>query len=333
MIVDTLPLGTPTPSAPLERPRRDTFVDEEDEAATFPRSDVVPKKPDAEDRVGSLVGGAYQLTRLIGTGSAGTVYQGVHLPTREPVAIKLLRSRWSGSEQQRKRFEREAHTSSLLRHENIVRLYDAGLDADGTAWQALELLHGRELASAIEERPLDPVEVVQVGRQLLAALGHVHRRGFVHRDVKPENVFLVDHPDGGLRVKLLDFGIAKPLQPSDTAPWLTEEGVLLGTPHYMAPEQITGELPVTPATDLWAAGAVLFTCLAGRAPFVDGRLSRLLVQIAREPAPSVAMHRSDVPRLLAEVIARALRTHPAHRYRQAEDMIAALDRCAADSVF
>ena len=240
--------------------------------------------------------------------------------------MKILHERFKGSDQQRRRFEREARTAAVIHHPHIVRLYHAGCDPDGTAWQVLELLAGRDLASALEERPLAIGEVRALADQLLSAIEAVHTRGFVHRDVKPENVFLLDEApsDAPLAIKLLDFGIAKPLVPTDSLPFITEEGVLLGTPHYMAPEQVTGEQPVSPATDLWAVGAVLFTALTGRAPFEEAQLSRLLVRIAREPAPSVGFYRPDVPTDLAEVVARALRTHPAHRYHSARQMRAAL---------
>ena len=282
------------------------------------------------DREGRLLGGAYRLLIPIGTGSTGAVYEARHEPSGALVAVKVLRERWRNSQGQQKRFEREAHAGSMIRHEHIVRLLDAGVEPDGTAWQVLERLHGRELATALDERPLGIEETLVVAQQLLAALDAVHRRGYVHRDVKPENVFVVDTPDGGLFVKLLDFGIAKPLVTTLSAPSLTAEGVILGTPHYMSPEQISGDLPVTPASDLWALGAVLFTALTGRPPFDERQLSTLLVRIARDPAPSVMQFRGDVPRRLAEVIAKALRTHPAHRYRDAEAMGDDVDRCIAD---
>ncbi|MBO6934407.1 MAG: serine/threonine protein kinase [Deltaproteobacteria bacterium] len=289
-----------------------------------------PPHPHPEEREGRILGGAYQLLVPIGTGSTGAVYEARHLPSGQAVAVKVLREKWRTSDGQKRRFEREARAGSIIRHRHIVRLLDAGVEPDGTAWQVLELLQGRELATAVEQRPLAIEEAMLLARQLLEALQAVHLRGYVHRDVKPENVFLVDREDGRLFAKLLDFGIAKPMIPTLTTPALTEEGVILGTPQYMAPEQITGDLPVTPSSDLWALGAVLFTALAGRPPFYEAQLSTLLVKIAREPAPSVAYFRGDVPRRFAEILARALRTHPAHRYRDAAEMSEDLERCIAD---
>ncbi len=301
----------------------------ESERATFVDPPDVPS--DAPDEAeGRLLGGAYRLLTSIGTGSTGAVYAARHEPSGALVAAKVLRERWRHSSGQQRRFEREIRAGSKLRHPHIVRMLDAGVETDGTAWQILELLQGRELATALEQRPLAVEETLKLARQLLQALEAVHLRGYVHRDVKPENVFLIDTPDGSLFAKLLDFGIAKPISPTQTTPALTSEGVILGTPHYMAPEQITGDLPVSPSSDLWALGALLFTALTGRPPFHDEMLSTLLVNIARNPAPSVATYRSDVPRRLVEIVARALRTHPAHRYRDAAEMAEEVDRCIAD---
>lgn len=281
-----------------------------------------------DKREGTMVGGEYTLVRRIGKGSGGAVYEARHEPSGQRVAVKVLHERLTGSDTQRRRFDREARTAAVVVHPNIVRLYDAGTDEDGTAWQVFELLEGRDLASLIEERTLTVPEAVWLAGELLEALEAVHARGFVHRDVKPENVFLATATGKGgapFQVKLLDFGIAKPLVPSQSTPWVTDEGVLLGTPHFMAPEQITGDKPIAPTTDLWAMAAVIFTALTGRPPFDDRQLSKLLVRIAREPAPSILPLRPDVPESLASILARALRNHPAHRYPSASAMLAALD--------
>ncbi len=333
--IPTAPESARVPKrTPSGRPVPDTW---EGPAATLvdvPRQARPPSEPppavEPSEREGRILGGAYRLLVPIGTGSTGAVYEARHEPSGATVAVKVLRERWRTSAGQKRRFEREARAGSIIRHRHIVRLLDAGVEADGTAWQVLELLQGRELATAIEERPLAVEEAMLLGRQLLEALHAVHLRGYVHRDVKPENVFLVEREDGGLFAKLLDFGIAKPVVPTLSTPALTEEGVILGTPQYMAPEQITGDLPVTPASDLWALGAVLFCALTGRPPFHEAQLSTLLVKIAREPAPSVSYFRGDVPRRFAEILARALRTHPAHRYRDALEMSEELERCIAD---
>ncbi len=184
--------------------------------------------------------GEYTLLRSIGEGSGGTVFEARHQPTGAIVAVKVLHARYRKSELQQVRFEREVRTVCAMQHPNIVRLLDAGVESDGTAWQAMELLEGRELASALEDRPFALDEAVEIVLQLLDALDAVHTRGYVHRDIKPENIFLEGLGDGvhGFGVKLLDFGIAKAITPTKSNPWITAQGVLPGPPTFMAPEPV-----------------------------------------------------------------------------------------------
>ncbi len=277
-----------------------------------------------ETSLGARVADDYSLDRVIGRGSAATVYSAVHAPSGERVAIKLLHGTAPQALHARARFMREARASAIIHHPNIVHLIESGSDREGRLYQIFELLEGRDLGEALEGGPLDLVTTLEVGRQLLAGLEAVHRRGYLHRDVKPENVFLCDEGDGLLRVKLLDFGVARDMD--DTIPRITSDEALLGSPAFTSPEQVTDELPTTERSDLWSVGAILFTCLAGRPPFNDRNLSSMMVRIAREPAPSIARFRREVPEALARVIARALRTHPAHRYSSAREMEEALSQ-------
>lgn len=304
---------------PLYSPAADTWLDSE-----LDDPDEISGVRMRDDRIGTQIGDAYTLLARIGKGSGGTVFRARHDPSQREVAVKLLHGSHASSKALRQRFERESRTAATIRHPNIIRLFDAGIDRSGTPWQAMELLEGRDLDAVLDERPLTVDECCTIGVQLLSALECVHVHGFVHRDVKPENVFLTFHDDGRISVKLLDFGIVKAMRPMDSLPAITEQNMLLGTPQFMAPEQITGDIPVGPTTDVWAAGAVLFTALAGRPPFDDSQLGRLLTKIARENAPSIAIFRPDVPLSLAQVIARALRQHPDHRYASAADMELAL---------
>ncbi|MEM9071054.1 MAG: serine/threonine-protein kinase [Myxococcota bacterium] len=307
-------METPTSGLTLPYGGRDTWVD------------LPPTQEAPAEHHGALVAGAYRILEPIGGGSGGQVFRALHEPSGVEVALKVMHRRHRGSTVSEKRFERETRTASRIQHPHIVRMLDAGMMSDGTPWQAMELLEGCDLATLLQQRPLGIDDTVQVGLQLLSALHAVHSLGYVHRDIKPENVFLVRHEEIGVWVKLLDFGIVKPLVPTDSLPWVTEEGLLLGTPQFMAPEQITGDIPVSVRTDVWAVGAVLYNALTGAPPFEDPQLSQLLVKIAREPAPSVAFHRPDAPTSLVQVVARALRTHPDHRYESAKEMAAELAR-------
>lgn len=293
-----------------------------------------PRQPneherEANSRLGSIVAGAYRLIRVIGAGTGGAVFEARHEPTGEPVAVKLLHEGPRSQDQQR-RFVREARAAKAIRHPNIINLIESGSDENGTLYQVLELLQGRDLAGALAERLLTPDEAVEVGRQLLSALAAVHRRGYVHRDVKPENVFLSQRPGGGLLVKLLDFGIAKSIDPNQSQPWMTMDGVILGTPSYMSPEQITSERPVTPASDIFSVGALLFDALTGHAVFEDHKLSRLLIKIASDPAPSIASRRGDLPAGLVHAVDKALQKRPIDRWKSAAEMSAALSAHGAE---
>ena len=357
-LVSTLPPPTiPPPSTipPRSMPPASLPFAPTPEAASEPPFLSVHQAGAAE-RLGRCLGGAYRLLRVLGGGAGGAVYEAIHETTGKAVALKVFHpGRFGGAEHER-RFVRETRLAARLSHRHVVRLLDAGREPDGTLWQALELLRGRDLSRLLDERDrLTVHEAVSIGRQLLAALEAVHALGFVHRDVKPENVFLADAEDeGGANagandehvsgvggpdaggatsdselparrpfVKLLDFGIARSATP-DSESAITLEGVILGTPSYMAPEQISADHRIGPATDIWAAGAVMFTMLAGRPPFDEVDLTRLLTRIAREPAPSLAYARPDAPLSLVRAVARALRTHPAHRFESAAEMAAAL---------
>jgi serine/threonine-protein kinase len=183
-------------------------------------------------------------------------------------------------------------------------------------FMVLELLDGEALFYAIEERRLSIGDVLEIGRQLLGALAAAHSRDIIHRDVKPENIFLCRDPSGALRVKLLDFGIAKMLRRDLATTFSTLDGMVVGTPHYMSPQMCAGE-PATPGADIWAAGAVLFHAFAGRPPFDDDHIGRLLMRIVRDPAPSISHHRPDLPADVILAIDRALAQDPAARWQSA----------------
>lgn len=276
-------------------------------------------------RIGRVVAKRYQLTAVVGAGSAGAVYRATDMQRKQDVAVKLLHERLDSESESRQRFAREMQAAVTVHHPNIVRLLDRGEEPDGTPFLVLELLEGRGLDVALEAGPMDVPSAVEVTRQLLSALAAVHFHGYLHRDVTPENVFLTRGYDDELHVKLIDFGISKPVKTDMT---ITGDGIILGTPSYMAPEQITSDYDFTPATDVWQAGAVLYTMLTGGPPFHDDNLSRLLVQIARTSAPPIANFRSDCPDSIAEVLTKSLRRVPQQRYSNGHDMSVALHRAA-----
>lgn len=298
------------------RPLPDTLVD------PLPGEPTSVAEPQ-DARIGTVVAGRWALMYELGRGSAGAIYEACHVLDGGRVAVKVLHDTARASHEAKVRFVREAHTAASIEHPHIVRIIETGRDADGSLYQVQELLEGEDLGAALARGPLSVREAVEIGCQMLDALAAVHDHGFVHRDVKPENVFLTREADGAVHAKLLDFGIAKHLFPEDGLRAITLDGVVLGTPYYMSPEQVTGE-SLTVQADLWALGAVLFHALSGRRPFDDAQLFRLIAQITCEPAPSLLGSRPELPPNVVEAVDRALMREPSRRWADARQMAVAL---------
>jgi serine/threonine protein kinase len=253
----------------------------------------------------------FRIGYVLGVGGHGVVYAAEHIDLGYPVALKVM-ERCAGLDPRRRaRFKREALVGAKLRHRNLVSILEAGELPDGSPYLVMEHIEGVELSALLAQGPLDPAAAIDLGLQLLAAVTAVWERGIVHRDIKPQNIMLHRAVDGAIEVKLLDFGICKALR-ADTSATLTQEGFVLGTPHYMSPEQIRGD-PLDVRSDLFAVGAVLYEMLAGVPP-IDGAsadvvLTKMLVD---EPMP-LRERRPDCPRELADVIAGAMQKNLAHR--------------------
>jgi len=271
--------------------------------------------------VGGVVAGKYELVRVLGVGGMGAVYEALHRFTGKRVAVKLLHGTLAENENHARRFLREARAASAIGHPAIVDVLDAGQEAGGMLYLVLELLEGQDLAQAIYRRDLRTEEVVDVALQLLDGLSAAHERGIVHRDVKPENVYLVPNEKGPARVKILDFGIAKNMATPELS--ATVAGTILGTPFYMSPEQARGET-VDARTDVWSTGALLFHCLAGRPPFIEENYNKLIVQILREKPPTLRSLRPDLPDAVLEAVERALQPDLELRWKSAREMAGAL---------
>ena len=276
---------------------------------------------DAPNRCGTVIAGKYVLTRRIGTGGMGAVYEARHKVTGKLVAVKVMHAHLAESAQNAARFVREAQAASSIGHPAIVDVLDAGTDQDGTLYIVLELLHGESLADVMERGGLYTSEIARYGVELLDALSAAHTGGFVHRDIKPENIFLVKDDAGVAHVKVLDFGISKRIEETDRS--LTVTGAILGTPHYMSPEQARGH-HVDARSDLWAVGALLYHALTGVPPFDGENYNVVMVGILTEPVRSIAAHRPDLPAALVDVIARALVKDRRQRWQTAAAMRDAL---------
>jgi serine/threonine protein kinase len=260
--------------------------------------------------------GHYAITRKLGEGGMGVVYAARDERLERAVAVKTMSSPLVGDETARKRFWREARAAASVNHPNVCHIYEIGEHGD-ELFIAMELLEGEALADRLRRGPLSVSETVPIGLGVLAALQALHARGIVHRDLKPSNIFLTPH---GL--KLLDFGLARPSDPElarslSSVTELTRTGMLMGTPHYMAPEQVTGE-PLDGRTDLFATGAILFEMLAGRPPFGGHNVVEILHATLHEQPP--ALTGSPAVAAADRVIRRALAKRPAERPASAEAM-------------
>jgi eukaryotic-like serine/threonine-protein kinase len=258
----------------------------------------------------------YQIVRQIGRGGMGIVYEALDQRLERRVALKTILP--ESDPQMRDRFMREARAAAAVSHPNICPLYEIG-EHEGNPFLAMELLEGESLAARLERGAIPPAEGIALALSILSALAALHARGIVHRDLKPSNVFLSSH---GL--KLLDFGLARPLTLDADATSLTLPGVLLGTPRYMAPEQARGG-EVDSRADLFATGSLLFEMLSGRPAFNGASAIELLHAVIHEHPPALVGSLAVVE--MDRVIQRALAKEPADRYGSADDMARDLRAC------
>ncbi len=268
-------------------------------------------------RVGQTVG-KFRIDRQLGHGAMGDVFLAHHADLGHPVAVKVLNRRAADEPNGVQRFLNEAKAVAQVNHENIARVIDCDVLNDGTPYIVLEYVDGVVLRDLLSQRaPLPFEEAVALMLDVLAGLAAAHAKGIVHRDVKPENIRVM--PNG--RAKILDFGVAKWL--SSPTPALTEQGALVGTPQYMAPEQIE-DLPLDGRCDVYAVGVTLYECVTGRRPFEGATLLDLLRQQVDAAPPWPHALRPDVTPELETVILRALEKSPARRFESAAAMADAL---------
>ena len=265
---------------------------------------------DIPSLAGSLVAGKYRVLKVIGSGGMGTVWEGVHVVLGTRVAIKFIKPRFSGQAEARARFEIEARAAAKLKTKHAVHVYDYGVSPEGLPYIVMEFLEGESLSDAVITRgPLAPSEVSQIITQAARALSRAHAAGVVHRDLKPDNIFLARTEDEveGLPyiVKLVDFGIAKMFEdppegehdarPPSPMGGPTREGTVIGTPNFMAPEQLTVGGAPGPLTDLWSLGACTFAAMTGRLPFEGDVLGDIVLKVCASPMPAPSKIKPGVP--------------------------------------
>ena len=273
-----------------------------------------------------VVAGKYRLESKLGEGGFGAVFLARQIGLDRLVALKLLHVDALLREETRGRFRREAHLAQTLSHPNIVRMFDYGETEDGIPFIAWEMLEGHGLDLVLRTAGAMAIErVVHIGQQTLKALMEAHSMGIVHRDIKPANLFLCNFAGADDYLKVLDFGIAA-VSSELASQTLTREGNTVGTPAYMAPEQVLDE-PLDGRADLYSLGLTLAECVLGRPVFEGASGMRIaILQASPEPPPIATAVLSSV---LGPIIERATRKNREERFHSAEDMLAALDRIAA----
>jgi serine/threonine protein kinase len=269
-----------------------------------------------ERRVGTTLRGKWKLERLLGVGGMAAVYESVHTKLGRRDAVKILHPSIAHSADARQRFEQEAFAVNRLQHPGAIEVRDIEVTEDGAPFLVMELLEGESLADRLRARgPLAEEEVFRYAEQILDVLAAAHTAGIIHRDIKPDNLFLLR--DG--RVKVLDFGVAR-LRQQNAPGTPTRTGALIGTVAYMAPEQVSGRSDLDGRADLFSVGATMFRLITGRHLYPTDNELQLIMQMATEPAPPVRSVCPGLPEEMAGVIDRALAFDREQRYPNAASM-------------
>ncbi|GAB4559678.1 MAG: hypothetical protein Tsb0020_05720 [Haliangiales bacterium] len=328
------PEGDVDPTAATAMPGAISEVEEWDNQQTF-----------ANHLIGRTIGGGFAIRDVIGNGAFGRVYRAEQLSLEREVAVKVLRSRHAENSSVVRRFCDEARAASQLRHPNVVSVYEYGRTDDGLLYIVMELLRGHTVRALLEaHRPLPVARALALFMPILRGLEEAHGVGVIHADLKADNIFVHLLRDGEELVKIIDFGVARIMQgETETCTSVTQTVQVTGTPEYMAPELIEG-MPNTAATDIYAAGIMLYELLTGWLPFTSADPIKVLMYQRDEPVmpPSRRCPQAAIPRALEDIVMRALAKDPAERFASAVEFQAALEalplsrgatschRCGAD---
>jgi serine/threonine-protein kinase len=296
---------------------------------------VQPADQQFDSLLGTVLAGRYEVLRRIGEGGMGAVYEAKHALIGKRVAVKVLLEKFHAKSDFVARLLQEARLASSIGHENIVDVTDFGTTDDGRSFVVMEFLDGESLADLERrEAPLPIERSLRIGRQVASALGAAHAKGIFHRDVKPENVYLVRRGDVDF-VKVVDFGISKAVKPGGDegaeSYRLTHTGILLGTPLYMSPEQARGEEDLDHRADIWALGVLLYECLTGEVPFRANNYLQIISQVLTHVPPSPSRLRPElgIPDAVDAVVMRAMEKDRTKRYQTMTELERDLERLLA----
>ena len=350
---DKPPGGTPAPGT-QGRPGQDTpnrlvvrSHDSGHESAALAASDTavaLGERSDAElaamqtpaagtpalslsDLTGATLAGRYLVTRKVGQGGMGAVYEATHTLIGKQVAVKVLLEKYAQREAIVKRLKQEAQLAASLKNEHIIDVADIGNTDDGRTFVVMEFLDGESLAECLaREVTLPEQRILRIAAQTASALSAAHAQGIVHRDIKPENLFLLKRKEQDF-VKVVDFGISKSLRASDEQeerPRLTQTGMVLGTPLYMSPEQARGDENLDHRVDIYALGVIMYECACGHVPFTGTNYLSVISQVLNEEPRPVRQHRPELSDEFEAIVMRAMAKDRTHRYESATDMLADL---------
>ena len=272
--------------------------------------------------LGQTLAGKYRIEERLSGGGMGTVYRGTHVLMDKTVAVKVLRPSLAADEKIVARFSREARAASKISHPHALSVTDFGEAENGVVFLVMEYLNGQTLKDIIRgEGPMSLPRAVEILRQVGGALDAAHAEGVVHRDLKSDNIMLLSS-SGTDYAKVLDFGIAKIIEPEGTYdPGLTAPELVIGTPQYMSPEQCSQSPDIDARSDIYSLGVILYEMLVGHVPFTGASPTAIMLKQLQEPAPSVLAERDDVPEAVGGVVARAMEKRPEDRYNTVGELV------------
>lgn len=301
------------------------------DATTLCPADGTVLKKAGDDLIGQTLAGKYRVEETISEGGMGTVYRGTHILIDKTVAIKVLHPALAADDKIVARFSREAKAASRISHPHALNVTDFGESENGVVFLVMEYLRGRTLKEVIQSEGAMPLpRIVEIMRQVGSALDAAHAEGIVHRDLKSDNIMLVDGNGDSDWAKVLDFGIAKIQEPVGQDPALTAPNLIIGTPQYMSPEQCSQASEIDARSDVYSLGVILFEMLVGHVPFAGESPTAIMMKHLQEPPPSVLDERKDLPAAAGRVVARAMAKRPEDRYQSAGELVEALSLAAAN---